>query len=577
MIRFRNPTSNVNQLCEIFKQLFYSLKDAVYFTNDDIKRIATDLKLMSSSGFTGSQAAVKGYNSNKNLDKPFNNAKMLAEVYRHLGLISVIDNSKSHYRFTFLGEHMLISGVNLKKFIEQCYLGMVCPNKIIDVLYKDEMRFCLFTLNVMNELPDNCICSKELVIGPMNGIDTDIDTVANTVTKIENVRKQGNINDVAADFAKSCTEYKKDGMKLTSATNQTRLLDSMLVFTGLAKNDSSPKYYREKGNSVQEYMHLTSYGKSILALCNNMKDIRLSEYNLYSECEKEALIRIGFYQMLSRIGFDISPMTEQLNNDLNICADILQGKELLFSPYQMLEYHVVNKALGITELHSSDDTPSISDNDSRSFSQSLGNKVNRLELKCSVASEINTDANDTMSEYIHHVNELSKSQKNSKAVVNMIVKEHKNDNMDEYYGFVVMLFRFLGLDCRLGRHGDNSSRMDAIIVDSVRSIPIEIKSPGETEYVNVKAIRQALENKIILLSRQEYKTDISTPSFAVGYKIPNERSEVSELIKAFKETYGITIVAFGIETLVNNSINIILEHKGINPDDLFKLEEGLIK
>ena len=32
-------------------------------------------------------------------------------------------------------------------------------------------------------------------------------------------------------------------------------------------------------------------------------------------------------------------------------------------------------------------------------------------------------------------------------------------------------------------------------------IPIEIKSPSEELYVNVKGIRQALENKIILESR----------------------------------------------------------------------------
>ena len=80
-----------------------------------------------------------------------------------------------------------------------------------------------------------------------------------------------------------------------------------------------------------------------------------------------------------------------------------------------------------------------------------------------------------------------------------------------------MLFRVMGLDCQASRPGDNGARWDAIIVDSEESIPIEIKSPTEEQHLSLKAIRQALENKVILLSRETHPTLPETTSLAVGY------------------------------------------------------------
>jgi hypothetical protein len=45
-----------------------------------------------------------------------------------------------------------------------------------------------------------------------------------------------------------------------------------------------------------------------------------------------------------------------------------------------------------------------------------------------------------------------------------------------------------------------------MIVDATDSIPIEIKSPGEEMELSVKALRQAVENKVILLSRNQFPT-----------------------------------------------------------------------
>ena len=68
----------------------------------------------------------------------------------------------------------------------------------------------------------------------------------------------------------------------------------------------------------------------------------------------------------------------------------------------------------------------------------------------------------------------------------------------------------------------------------------EIKSTGEETEISVKAIRQALENKIIFLSRKQYKTDNETTSLAIGYNLPNMRSEVFELIEDIHNSFKLS-------------------------------------
>lgn len=114
-----------------------------------------------------------------------------------------------------------------------------------------------------------------------------------------------------------------------------------------------------------------------------------------------------------------------------------------------------------------------------------------------------------------------------------------------------------------------------MIRDSKRSIPIEIKSPTEEMHISVKAIRQALENKIILLSRKTYITTNECSTYAVGYFPPNDRAEVSDLIENIKKTFGYSIAVFDIGSLIKVSVNIILFNKGIDLEKLYGLE-GII-
>lgn len=119
-----------------------------------------------------------------------------------------------------------------------------------------------------------------------------------------------------------------------------------------------------------------------------------------------------------------------------------------------------------------------------------------------------------------------------------------------YYPLVGTLLTSIGLSTIVTRAGDTNNRMDAVISDSAESIPIEIKSPTETEYINVKAVRQAVENKIVMMARNMFPTKKDTSTLAIGYSYPNARSDVDELIDDVAAVYGIKVGILSLEVLL---------------------------
>ena len=93
------------------------------------------------------------------------------------------------------------------------------------------------------------------------------------------------------------------------------------------------------------------------------------------------------------------------------------------------------------------------------------------------------------------------------------------------------------------------------------SIPIEIKSPGEEVKISIKAVRQALENKIVILSRKSFPMQMETSSIIVGFEYPNDRSEVYRAIIDIKNTYQIKIGMLDFDTLIHLNIQKLLQKK----------------
>ena len=174
--------------------------------------------------------------------------------------------------------------------------------------------------------------------------------------------------------------------------------------------------------------------------------------------------------------------------------------------------------------------------------------------------------------FVSYVKEMKSTGKENTEIIDKVFEDCITNTQTRFYPFVAMLFRVMGLDCTASRPGDNGARWDAIIVDEKESIPIEMKSPTEEQHISLKAIRQALENKVILLSRKTHITQSDTTSLAVGYYLPNDRAEVTNLMLDFKNTYGFRIGVIDLKTLLTIAITIIIDGKTIDIQKLNRLE-----
>lgn len=567
MIRFRNPSSNLETMLASFEQLYSELHDKEYFDNNDIAVVLAKANLMASSGFIGDAAISIGANEDRSRDRTYNNAKMFAETYRLLGLISAVNGVSSNYRFTYIGEHMVVPGADKKAIVEQCILGMNNPNRIMDVSYDESVRFFSCVLLTMSEL-DGMICRDEMILGPMNVNDNSTEEFNKMLQYIRTVR--GNYRKLQGDLenlAKSLQGNKKEGVSVTSVRNCTRFPISVLKYCNWVESVNTNVY----GKNVR-FMKLTQHGYDTVENLQMMQDIRLSDYESSTNRQRQALIRLGTYQMLARAKFNLNPVEEELKKDKKVVEEILGGKEIWFSPYQTLEYSVVNNAMNIIfEQDSAKNEKKRLSRISDFYTKALFKETQNMFIDrvVNVKKELITE--DVLF-FIEHVRELYINEKNINKLTEIIVEEHVKDKKTEFYPLVETLFRIIGVECHKSRDGVNGERWDAMIRDSKRSIPIEIKSPTEEVHISIKAIRQALENKIILLSRKTYATDEKCSTYAVGYFLPNERAEVSNLISNIKDTYGYSIAVFDIGSLINIAVNIILFGKGIDTKKLYELE-----
>lgn len=122
----------------------------------------------------------------------------------------------------------------------------------------------------------------------------------------------------------------------------------------------------------------------------------------------------------------------------------------------------------------------------------------------------------------------------------------------EFYDIIGLILKHIGFEStHVSRGGDVNNRMDAIIIDDENSIPIEIKSPKECKEINLKSIRQACENKVIILSRKFYQTTDDTTSLAIAFQYPPKRSDVYELIDDIKNAYNFNIGIIDIDDLLS--------------------------
>ena len=322
-------------------------------------------------------------------------------------------------------------------------------------------------------------------------------------------------------------------------------------------------------------LKITKHGIETYESVRDMYDLRLDQFITLDEHTQCSMIRLGTYSMLLRSGYDMSAVKDLMAADKEQCKKIIGEKDLLFSPAQTIRRTQVEEALGFKMGSGIKSKHHINTFDSAvEEREALNNtQVLKLNIPEDAATELLTLPEDR--EFLQRVNQMVEEGKNSRSIVDTLFDSYINATQAIFYPLIATLFKIMGFNCSFSRPGDNGARWDAIIDDPKRSIPIEIKSPTEEQHLSIKAIRQALENKIVLLSRKTHITTPDVSTLAVGYYMPNERAEVIRLISDFKETYGYRIGVIDLKSLLSIALSILVDGRGFDKEKLYKLE-GLV-
>jgi len=564
MLRFPNPGSDISALIRIYVELYDALSDRESFGLDDFTNVLIERNLATSSGFAGEEALERSTRADRSRDPLYNQSKSYSELYKILGWLHPISDSALNFQFTFLGAHVVATRQNVNEIFKQSILGIVYPNSIIEVSGNHILRPFVSILRTMAMLKGK-INRDEMIAGPLwSENDRDSSLFFKMIDTLRDLRG----NSTKLNGAIASLEEKRNITRVTMG-NYTRFPIAVLQWTGWATRNSESIY----GRSSPFYC-LSDDGYKTLELVEQLKDIRSSDLG-DNQALIEAVTRIGFYQMLDRAGFDVFPVKDQVQRDAEAASTFLEqiDSSILFSPFQDLEPQISRRIFPETFA------PGIESFKPVVLTIAEDSRCERAIRTASVVNLVNNSSGlniDVDEELIKWFTDTVEEQYSLEKTITHIFNNLEGINKEDFYPLVARLFRFLGYNCEHSRAGVNYQRWDAIIKHESESIPIEIKSPGEEEFISLKAVRQALENKIILLSRKQFQTKPHTTTLVVGYKLPNNRAEVVSLIDDIYQAYGVVVGVIDTRSLLVMVAAKIINNKTINHEDLVKLH-GVIE
>lgn len=553
MQRIPNPGSDINIFIRIFRDIYPILSKKQIFGLDDISLAMSESNNVTSQGAIGAEALRRSTRVDRSRDPMYNQSKMYAELYRTLGWIQST-TSKLIYSFSLLGDHIAL-GNNPTPLMKECLIGLAYPNEVLGVQSEQQVRVISGILLVMDAL--GSITRDEMIAGPMSiSNDKDIKQFTKMVRALANCRENPGELDELID--KIATER---GIKRSpTMENYTRFPIAVMPWAGW-------------GAKIRGKITITEEGKTLAAKLRDSPDIRLADFNSFPDAAKPSFIRWTFYSMLARAGYDISSKVSDMKSDQELMSSygIPHSQNIFFSPFQQLSRKSLKKWTPDLVPEKLAPPSQLPIENSKPYSIGTQHNIEKealiFELSDSAAStsDLATDIAIEIKEIFSKTNNLIKTEE-------IFLLKHQYSNKDIFYPLVASLFRVIGFDCRVSRGGQNYERADAIIISEKNCVPIEIKSPGEETEISVKGVRQALENKIIFLSRKSYPTDRDTTSLVVGFNPPNKRSEVSSLIQDIRKAFGIRIAVIDFRTLLSLAINVVVTERMINLQNFYNLQ-----
>lgn len=563
MLRFPNPGSTIENFVSVYGAAFERLNGRSVDL-DDIVEAVVRANLATSSGYMGDKAVARSTRADRSRDPLYNQLKMYAELFRTLGWLHPTPQSALNFTFTLLGEQVVAAGRDFWPLLEECVLGIIYPTPILTVKGDFDLRPFAFILRVMAACEGH-LSRDEMIIGPLSAAsDRGKDKLDAVTSTIKAARASSSKTE---DFVAAVSSARK--IQVNTLQNYTRwpialLRDLKWATRGSAKFRDGRKY---------RTFHLTDKGRKLAERLEAAVDLRVDDVEKLVLKERVALAVIAHFRMLERSGFDIAPLKGRVAEAEAIGALTLKrlgtdGRKLLFSPFQSLSLDDIAAVFPAQEQTS---------------------QVEKGAARAEVAAAPD-GRNDRSHLFVHpnmvaaegdgahgpdalraELKTLLEASRTIDAAAAAFASNHAGDTQTAFYPLVTHLFQILGFKSDYSRAGVNYQRWDACVWVGDYALPVEIKSPTEEVMLSTKAVRQALENKVILLSRGGLDTQRELASLVVGNRLPNERGEMSNLIDDVFNTFGLRLGVIDLRTLGYLALRAVRDSVTIDAEQLSQL------
>ena len=537
MFRYPNPGSNLENFIKILKILCDELRNCV-FDLDDMVHVVVKKQYASSRGYIGSKAIEASKEKDRSRDPLYNQLKMYAELYRHLGFIKSKDKALS-FVFTSYGLEFCNSLNPNKEFII-ALLSLSYPNHSIKTKDNAFIKPFYTILKIIDQI-DNYITRDEVIAFILcEKNDQKPENVRTLIINLLNSRKNKNLLEIIKSISDSTS------IKINTLRNYTRIPIMFLRDTGL---------FRIENNK----MFLTDLGAEYSRLVKNSFDIRLETLKqIFKNNDKD------HNSYLRYLAFSEKKHSKNFIKYFHKYKKIFIN-EVFFNPFQMFNLNQLEKILNFqTNLSKYERKYVESELVEKKYEENLSNKI--------IFDKLNLVSGEKIK--LEFLKNIKKTQDQTK-IINTAEEFANNCRLykkEKFYPLVNELFKIIGFDSKVSRYGVNYQRWDSAIEFKNKLIPIEIKSPTEEEYIGIKSIRQALENKIILESRYPEFSEKKYTSLIVGYKLPKKRSDLNKLIIDISNTLSIKIGIIDIFTLSKIIFLSLLKNKKVNSNQLVHLK-----
>ncbi len=565
MLRFPNPGSDISAFVRTYQSLFSALHQQPGFSLDDISKALIASNLATSSGHIGQEALKRSTRPDRTLDPLFNQSKMYSELFRILGWIHPAPNSKQRFVFSYLGAHIGLAENEPTLLVRECLLGIAYPNPYVEIKGSNLVRPIPLIILTAVAL-DGRITRDEIILGPMD-IDDDRhkDSVDEMINRLRFLRANSSVVD------ETLTAKAADlGIQVNTLHNYTRFPLGVLRWAGWTRSERNSGLFHV----------LTTEGMQLAGQLKNYYDIRTRDLKDFTDPQVDSFLRVATYRMLERAGYSLTEVLPELITLERNCHKVLSTlniadtKRILFSPFQEWDPIQIEKIYpAYSGSAGPEPSPAVDEVRLRPGRPLMkdGGHVGLQEVSHDIKlGNLRSDIINRIQRYVE-VERLKLDE-----IVEKVVMDYKGTSKDKFYPAIEALFCFLGYNCEQSRVGVNYQRMDALILDDNDSVPIEIKSPAEQQFISVKGVRQALENKIVLVGRKYAKSKWETTSLVVGYELPPDRSEVSNLVQDIYDTYKISIGVIDFRSLVTLALIRLLQDRAPKADDFSKLR-GIIQ